>query len=209
MENMQSSESKASTGNSPESLLGRGNGPAEFSEGSKVPFADAWQFIVKVGLAAHRYGSTAGRLETFLVGLSKKFGYQGVFKSTPSDIVFAVRESPDSPQRVEFIATPAPGVDLDKLARLGDLLQELQAGTLTLADSAARLDAIDKVPPPWGRFASMLGYAFTGMGLAPLLGGGWADTLFATLFSILVYGLVVLSGRIGAGAYRRLRRQPS
>jgi hypothetical protein len=72
------------------------------------------------------------------VGLSKKFGYEGVFKSTPSDIVFAVRESPDSPQRVEFIATPAPGVDLDKLARLGDLLQDMQAGTLSLADTFAR-----------------------------------------------------------------------
>ena len=194
---MQSSESKATTGKSLESLLGRGDGPAEFSEGSKVPFEQAWQFIVKVGLAAHRYGSTAGRLETFLVDLSKKFGYQGVFRSTPSDIVFALRKSPDSPQRVEFIATPAPGVDLDKLARLGDLLQELQAGTLTLADSAVRLDAIDKVPPPWGRLASMLGYAFTGLGLAPLLGGGWADTIFATLFSILVYGLVLLSARLG------------
>jgi uncharacterized membrane protein YjjP (DUF1212 family) len=111
--------------------------------------------------------------------------------------VFAVRESTDSPQRVEFIATPAPGVDLNKLARLGDLLQEVQAGTLSLADSAARLDAIDKAPPPWGKFASMLGYAFTGMGLAPLLGGGWADTIFATLFSIFVYGLTLLSARLG------------
>jgi uncharacterized membrane protein YjjP (DUF1212 family) len=68
---------------------------------------------------------------------------------------------------------------------------------MSLADSVAGLDAIDKVPPPWGKFASMLGYAFTGMGLAPLLGGGWVDTIFATLFSILVYGLVMLSTRLG------------
>ena len=169
----------------------------EFQEPSVVSFEDAWQFIVKAGLAAHRYGSTAGRLESFLVGLSKKFGYEGVFRSTPSDIVFAVRETPGSPQRVELIATPTPGVDLDKLARLGDLLQEVEAGTLSLADSFGRLDAIDKVSPPWGRFASMLGYAFTGIGLAPLLGGGWADALFAMLFSILVYGLVLLSARLG------------
>jgi uncharacterized membrane protein YjjP (DUF1212 family) len=169
----------------------------ELHEPSVVSFEDAWQFIVKVGLAAHRYGSTAGRLESFLQGLSKKFGYEGVFKSTPSDIVFAVRESPDSPQRVEFVSAPPPGVDLDKLARLGELLQDMQAGTLSLADSSARLDAIDQVPAPWGKFASMLGYAFTGMGLAPLLGGGWADTIFATLFSILVYGLVLLSARLG------------
>ena len=138
--------------------------PAEGPTSPKVPFADAWRFIVKVGLAAHRYGSTASRLEIFLVGLSKKFGYQGVIRSTPSEIVFALRESLDLPQRVEVIATPAPSVDLDKLARLGDLLNELDAGTMSLADSSARLDAIDTVPPPWGRFASMLGYAFTGWG---------------------------------------------
>jgi len=122
----------------------------EFHAPSKVSFEESWQFIVKVGLAAHRYGSTAGRLESFLSGLSKKFGYEGVFRSTPSQIVFGLREGPGAPQRLEFVATPAPGVDLDKLARLGDLLNELKAGTLALADSPARLDAIDKMPPPWG-----------------------------------------------------------
>ena len=46
----------------------------------------------------------------------------------------------------------------------------------------------------------MLGYALIGLGLAPLLGGGWSDTFYATLFSMLVYGLVLLSGRLGAAA---------
>jgi uncharacterized membrane protein YjjP (DUF1212 family) len=174
----------------------RAHGPAS----SEVPFEDACRFIIKVGTAAHNYGSTATRLESFLAGLSKKLGYPGVFRSTPSDIVFALREGPESPQRVEIIAMQAPGVDLDKLARVGDLLNELEAGTLSLADASTRLDAIDLVPPPWGRFASMLGYALVGLGLAPLLGGGWSDTLVATLFSMLVYGLVLLSGRLGAAA---------
>ncbi len=173
---------------------------AKFHENTKVSFEDAWHFIIKVGLAAHRYGSTATRLESFLVSLSKKLGYQGVFRSTPSNIVFTLRRDPESPQRVEVIATQAAGVDLDKLARVGDLLNELEAGTLSLADASTSLDAIDRVPPPWGRFASMLGYVFVGMGLAPLLGGGWTDTLYATLFSMLVYGVVLLSGRLGAAA---------
>jgi uncharacterized membrane protein YjjP (DUF1212 family) len=163
----------------------------------KVGFEDAWKFIVKVGLAAHRYGSTAGRLEGFLTDLSAKFGYEGAFRSTPSDIVFALRETPASPQRLELIATPPPSVDLDKLARLGDLLQEIQVGRLSLAESSARLDAIEAVPPTWGGFASMLGYAFTGMGMVSILGGGWSDVVFATLFSILVYGIVLLSARLG------------
>ena len=136
----------------------------------------------------------------FLVGLSKKLGYQAVIRSTPSEIVFALRESLELPQRVEVIATPAPNLDLDKLARLGDLLNEVEAGTVSLADASARFDAIDRIPPPWGGLASMIGYALVGLGLAPILGGGWPDTLYATVFSMLVYGLVVLSGRIGVVA---------
>jgi hypothetical protein len=77
---------------------------------SKVSFEDAWGFILKVGVAAHGYGSTATRLESFLKDLS-------------------------------------------------------------LADASARIDAIDQFTPPWGRFASMLGYALAALGLAPLLGG--------------------------------------
>lgn len=177
-----------------------GPDPARCPTLSKVPFEDAWRFLVEVGVAAHRYGSNATRLETFLVRLSKRLGYQAVIRSTPSDIVFALRERPEAPQRVEVLATPPPDVDLDKLARLGDLLTEVEAGTVSLADASARLEAIGGMPPPWGRLATMFGYALVGLGLAPLLGGGWTDTVSATLFSVLVYGLVVLSGRVGGAA---------
>ena len=169
-----------------------------FSASSKVNFDEAWHFILKVGLAAHKYGSTSTRLEYFLSSLSKRMGYQGVFKSTPAEIMFGLRETSDSPQRVEVMATPPPNIDLDKLARLGELLNEIKEGHLSISDADARIDALDQIPPPWGKFASLLGYVFTGLGLAPLLGAGWTDTLVATVFSILVYGLVLLSARMGA-----------
>lgn len=171
-----------------------------FSASSKVNFDEAWHFILKVGVAAHKYGSTSTRLESFLSTLSNRMGYQGVFKSTPAEIIFAMRETPDSPQRIEVMATPLPAIDLDKLARLGELLNEIKEGSLSIPDAYARIDVIDQVPPPWGKFASMLGYVFTGLGLAPLLGAGWTDTLVATVFSILVYGLVLLSARLGTTA---------
>jgi uncharacterized membrane protein YjjP (DUF1212 family) len=167
---------------------------------TRIPFDEAFQFIKKVGLAAHKYGSTSGRLQFFLTTLSNKMGFEGVFKSTPNEVTFGMRESPDAPQRIEFIVTELPDIDLDKLARLGDLLDEIENGTLAMKDVYARIDAIDQVPVPWGKFASMLGYVFTGLGLAPLLGAGWVDTIFAALLSGLVYGLVLLSARIGASA---------
>ena len=170
------------------------------SEGSKVSFDDAWVFILKVGVAAHKYGSTANRLESFLTSLAKGFGYRGEFKSTPLEIRFGLRETPDSQQRVEVMPTAPPDMDLDKLARLGDVLNKIKAGTLSIKDADVHIDAIDQIPPPWGKFASMLGYLFVGFGLAPLLGAGWMDTLFASLFSIIVYGIVLLSTRLGTTA---------
>ncbi len=41
---------------------------------TKVPFEDAWKLLLKVGVAAHKYGSTSNRLEIFLANLSKKMG---------------------------------------------------------------------------------------------------------------------------------------
>lgn len=173
---------------------------SKFFGGSKVSFDEAWEFILKVGVAAHQYGSTSTRVEYFLSNLADKLGYQGVFKSTPTEITFALRETPNSVQRIEIMVLPAPNTDLDKLARLGDLLKEIEEGKVSIADAYVRIDAIDQVPLPWGKFASMMGYALTGLGIAPLLGADWTDTILATIFSILVYGLVLLSARLGATA---------
>ena len=163
-------------------------------------FEEVYHFLQKVGVAAHKYGSTSTRLEAFLDGLSKRFGYTGVFRSNPSEIIFALSKGgSNDPQRVEIISTP-PGLDLDKLARLGEVVDQVKNDTLSLNKASGIIDEIDQLPDPWGKFASMLGYALTGLGLAPLLGGSWADTLFATLFSILVYGLVLLCGRLGRAA---------
>jgi uncharacterized membrane protein YjjB (DUF3815 family) len=71
---------------------------------------------------------------------------------------------------------------------------------MSLKEAWARFDAIEHVRPPWGKFATMLGYAFVGLGLAALLGAGWVDLLFAIIFSMLVYGIVLLSAKLGSAA---------
>ncbi len=48
-----------------------------------------------------------------------------------------------------------------------------------------------------GKVCEHVGYVFTGLGLAPLFGAGWTDTIIAAVFSMLVYGLVLLSARLG------------
>ena len=50
----------------------------------------ACQFIIKLGTAVHHYGPSAARLESYLTAVCNTLGYDGVFRSTPSEITFEI-----------------------------------------------------------------------------------------------------------------------
>ena len=160
-------------------------------------FDEVCRFIIKLGESAHGYGSTAARLEMFLSKLTRAFGIEGVFRSSPTDIVFAFQKSGDQEQRIHLSDFPGTGLDLTKLAMVGDLVDSVVAGTVSISEATTRLDSISKTPPQWGVLASALGYALVGAGLAVLFSLTWWDVLFATLLSLVVYGMVWYSGRSG------------
>ncbi|MGB5573034.1 MAG: threonine/serine exporter family protein [Thermoanaerobaculia bacterium] len=162
-----------------------------------VPFDEACRFLIKLGQAAHAYGSTAARLEAYLARMTAAFGLGGVFQSTPTDIVFAFQEEGDRWQRIHVAKMPGTGLELNRLAKVGELVDAVEAGQVSLAEATARLDEIDKIPHPWGVVANAFSYAFIGSGLAVLFSLGWWDVLLATLLSLVVYAMVLLSGRFG------------
>lgn len=162
-----------------------------------VSFDEAWVFLLKVGGAARRYGSTTARLQAFMRQLAQSFGYEGVFYSTPSTMVLGLRASAGQPQRVEVLSVPAAGLELNKLACLGDLVAEVTDGRTPLRSATLRLDDIDRLRPSWGAAALAAGYCLVGFGLAALLGGGWPDAWAAALLAAVVYGIVVVSSRLG------------
>jgi uncharacterized membrane protein YjjP (DUF1212 family) len=50
---------------------------------SEIAFGEACGFMVKVGKAAHSYGSTSSRIESYLGYLASALGYQGTFTQRP------------------------------------------------------------------------------------------------------------------------------
>ena len=112
-------------------------------------------------------------------------------------MICAFQEDEHQPQQMHMRVLPGAGLDLSKLALIGDLVDALETGVIFLPEGSARLDAIGKTPVPWGRLANGLGYAFVGGGLAVLFSLGWWDVLFSTVFSMIVYGIVLLSGSFG------------
>ncbi|MCO5724110.1 hypothetical protein NG653_04530 [Robiginitalea sp. 2V75] len=90
-------------------------------------------------------------MESLLTCLAKGFCYQAEFKSKPVEISFGLRETTDSPQRVEIMATTPPDFDLVRLARPGNELNEVETGTFSFKEASVHIDAIDQIPPTFGR----------------------------------------------------------
>ncbi|KPJ75956.1 MAG: hypothetical protein AMS19_13505, partial [Gemmatimonas sp. SG8_23] len=167
------------------------------SNAASSSFEETWQFVLKVGEAAVRYGSSAPRLQSYLEALSRHFGHEGVFGVTARAIVFALREAPGRLQRIELMRAPPAGTDLNRLARLGDLLDDVTADRVSLSAASIRMEAIDRIEAPWGVGWTLLAYCIIGFSLAPLLGGGWPDAWVAMVLSGIVYSIVLLSERLG------------
>jgi uncharacterized membrane protein YjjP (DUF1212 family) len=165
-----------------------------------ITFDEACRLIIKLGTMAHGYGPNAIRLESYLCRLTAALGFHGVFRSTPTEMHFALSEKKGAWQRTHVAATPGTGFDLDKLAEVGKLVDAVVATKISASEAMARLDEIGKRPHPWGVFTNAVSYAFAGSAFAVLLSGGWWDILLSALFSLVVYGMVLLSGRFGARA---------
>jgi uncharacterized membrane protein YjjP (DUF1212 family) len=163
-------------------------------------FDEACKFIVKLGKAAHGYGPNAIRLESYLSRLTTALGYRGFFRSTPTEMTFAFSREGDPWQRTHLATMPGTGLELARLGKVGELVDGVVAGQISVSDAITRLDEIDKISHPWGSIPTAFGYAFVGSGFAVLLSGGWWDVLFSALFSLVVYGMVLLAGRFGPRA---------
>ena len=113
-------------------------------------------------------------------------------------MTFAFSREEDPWHLMHLATLPGTGLELARLGKVGELVDGVVAGQINVSEATTRLDEIDKIPHPWGSITNAFSYAFVGSGFAVLLSGGWWDILFSALFSLVVYGTVLLAGRFGA-----------
>lgn len=165
-----------------------------------VTVSDALQFLGEFGCAANAYGATGQRIEGSLAQISRSLGFAGLFQAGPGTLTLALQEAKDGPQTLAVVAFPPAGVDLDKLADIYALADQLQAGEADIAAGRARLAEIAAEPEQWTGWAAAAAWPAVGLGVAALLSGGWWDTILAAPLSLVAYGITVLSSRHGGRA---------
>jgi uncharacterized membrane protein YjjP (DUF1212 family) len=151
-------------------------------------------FMVKLGQALHRYGVSTHRLEQSMNLVAQRLGMTGSFFVTPTGI-FAAFGLPEE-HRTSLIRIEATEVNLEKQARLDELVSRVIHGQVSIADGARTIDQIVAAPPRYGPILSTICFALASGAAARFLSGGWREILVTIIIGLLVGVLAVLMGRL-------------
>jgi uncharacterized membrane protein YjjP (DUF1212 family) len=158
-------------------------------------FDESCRLIIELGTVTHGYGVSSIRLEAYLTRVTRALGLHGEFIVTPSDINFIFSREADARQHSHFSRMAAPSFDMAKLAQVGELVDQVEAGTLSMEECVSRLTSVNQQPPIYGRWLVALGYVLSGVGFAVLTPIAWSDVFLAGMLSLVVYAVVLLAGR--------------
>jgi uncharacterized membrane protein YjjP (DUF1212 family) len=160
----------------------------------------AIEFLLGFARAGHDAGYPTAELEERVLALAASFGLAGAeISATPTTVDVTVGSLPD--QRSYTLRVRPAAVDLDAIARLDALVQEVLDGQLEAGAALARLTDVRsrRLERPWP--LTLAGYGLAGAAMTPVLGGGWREAAAAG-----IVGLVV--GAIALQSWRTVRTEP-
>jgi uncharacterized membrane protein YjjP (DUF1212 family) len=160
--------------------------------------SDAVAFLLRFTEIGHAAGYPTDDLEERVIALAAHFGLLAPqISATPTIVELSFGSLPA--QRSYVFRVRPRAVDLDAIARLDDLVNEVLGGAEP-GEALATLEEIRERPLERRWFERLAAYALAGAAVTPVLGGGWRDVIAGG-----IVGLVV--GGIALGARRAARTE--
>ena len=153
------------------------------------------KFIIRLGKALHKLGTTAYRLEDNLLSIAHFLQLRASFIIAPTSLTFILSDDEDDQQYNHLVRVTPGEIDLGSLARIDELVDELISGERTLEEAIDRLDEINNKPPPYGFWLTFFAFGASSGAFSMLMRTSWNDVLWSTLLGLVVYGLVVWADR--------------
>ncbi|MGE0401413.1 MAG: threonine/serine exporter ThrE family protein [Kofleriaceae bacterium] len=151
-------------------------------------------FVLALGKALHRYGTPAHRLEEGLLVCCRQLGLADaeVF-TTPTTIIMSFGDPHEL--RTRMMRVESGELDMSKLAAVDHLADLVGARTIPISDGLARLEAIVRAPPRYGRVLSTFTHAVTVGAFAVFFGGSIMDVAVAAAIGLAVGLLAAFTKR--------------
>jgi len=164
------------------------------------PDAAGIELLLRFARAGHRAGYPTADLEERLLALAAYVGIDGAeVSATPTLIELSVGAFPEQ-RSFSLRVRPAP-VDLDAIARLDEVVQDVMEAKLDAEGALAAVADVEAHPLRRRWPVIVAAYAVAGAALTPLLGGAWREAVAGGVVGLLV-GAVVLATQ------RRARTEP-
>jgi len=154
------------------------------------------QFVIQMTTQAHCYGVSSYRLESYFAALPPQIlGIHIEIYATPTYVNFVFWRPTDTQQSHFSIRLPVADYNLTKLAALGEMMNQIKEGQISVAEGTARLKQIDILPLPYKNQVVAIGYGLCGASIAVLLSASWGDVVAAALLSLAVFMVLLWGAR--------------
>ncbi len=154
-------------------------------------------FIVELGTALHRYGTPAHRLEGALSSMAAILNLDAQILTTPTSIMVGFG-SPGA-QRTALIRVEPGAHNLEKLAAVDQLAEEVASRALSLEAAIAQLHRINEAANCVGPLWTTLAFPVVTAASTTFLGGGARELLVAACSGLAIGLLALFIPRTTAG----------
>ena len=155
-------------------------------------FRQRRDFLLELGKALHKFGTTAARLESHMLNVCRSLGMDGYFIVSPT-MITVVLWIPGIDKRHNYHVRVSPGeLDLGSLAKADALVDRVISNDISISEAAQSLNKLLSAKPPYSRWATLVAYGFSSAAFATLIGQNWAEVLVSFLAGMVVYSMVWL-----------------
>jgi len=156
---------------------------------------DGYRFMNALADAIQLYGLSTADTWDGVTRVARALGWNVRFVSTPNYVQSYLWQDDVDSQQVHFIANRSGNYDLSKMARLRDLMDQVEEGSVLPAQGLERLHEIHRATAPYGPVTNAVAYILCGSSFAVILGTSWMDVLFGGLLGLVSYGIAVWAKR--------------
>lgn len=150
-------------------------------------------FVMSLAQALHLFGTPAHRLEQAVACIARDLDMQLQILATPTSVTLAIGELDN--QRTFLLRVEPSEANLEKLAELQDVMQQVGRGELAHQKATEMIDEIVARPPRYGVLLTIIAFALTSACAAILFGGTDIDAGISAAIGLLIGMLTVFSKR--------------
>jgi len=154
---------------------------------NKAEFIQIRKFILKLAKMLHKYGTPAFRLEAYLSEIANYLGVRASFISTPTSLTTTIWSDKHEDEYSNAIRLQPGDLDMNALSLTDELASQLLAGQISIEQADKRLDDIDDMPSPYGKWLTSGAFGLSTGAFAMLMGASWADTLWSGILGLVAY----------------------